>query len=161
MTAGCVEVERLRKSPAALCRPRRRAPGGGVAVVATVQPQPAESSSNPCRSRRECDIVQGMSEWREWDFPPYPERLAARRRRVQAVPGTTGAEHGRTLRTSEPALHLRIVTQGYRPRRWTLYDRFLAIIARGMVATARFTIGFAVGIGIAVLVVLVVTVIRL
>jgi hypothetical protein len=46
-----------------------------------------------------------MTEFREWDWPPYPERHGARRRR----------------RTSQPVLDLQ-VTRGAGSRKRSLYD---------------------------------------
>ena len=112
----------------------------GDNVVAT-----AESSSSPPASRR--DVLSfSMSEWREWDWPPYPER------------------HRASRRTTQPILDLHINVRGarseYRPRR-TLYDRFLAGYLRLLIAAARIGIGAALGVAVVVAIWFVVTVIRL
>jgi hypothetical protein len=80
-----------------------------------------------------------MTEFREWDWPPYPER-AGRRTRPSVVP--TRIESPSIVPTPAPSIR----------------ERFLAVIARGMVATTRFTIGFAVGVAIVVAILLIVTV---
>jgi hypothetical protein len=75
-----------------------------------------------------------MSEFREWDWPPYPERHGARRR----------------TRTSQPVLDLNIqVTGGDRPPpRRALRYRYMAGLARVVVGVVKIGLGAAVGVAV-------------
>jgi hypothetical protein len=80
-----------------------------------------------------------MTEFREWDWPPYPERHGARRR------------------TSQPVLDLNIqVTRGAGSRKRSLYDRILT----GYLGALRIVAGAVAGAIIAVAIWAIATIIR-
>jgi len=84
-----------------------------------------------------------------WDWPPQD-----RGRKHSAHCGAEPfLDHD-----AAPVFDLHIVTRGYRPPR-RLRNRFMAGVARGMVAAARFIIGFAVGVAVVLSIRLVVTVV--
>jgi hypothetical protein len=91
------------------------------------------------------------SEFREWDWPPYPERHGASRRGYRSGPDR-----------SQPVLDLHVqVTRGaagYRKR--SLYDRFLSAYARVIIGALRIVVGAALGVAVVLAAWFVVTVIR-
>jgi hypothetical protein len=86
-----------------------------------------------------------MTEFREWDWPPYPER------------------HGAGRRTSQPVLDLHIqVKQGAAGNRnCSLHERILAGYVRVMVGAAKIIIGAVGGLIVAVAIWFVVTILTL
>ena len=86
-----------------------------------------------------------MTEFREWDWPPYPERHPAGRR------------------TSQPVLdlHIRVTRAPPSDRKRSLRDRILAGYVRVMVGAAKIIIGTVGGLIVALAIWFVVTVIRL
>jgi hypothetical protein len=86
-----------------------------------------------------------MTEFREWDWPPYPERHRAGRRASQPVLD----------------LHVQVTRGAAGDRKRSLRDRIMAGYLRVMVAAAKIIVGAVGGLVVALAIWFIVTLLTL